>query len=81
MHTPTGTLAPMEELREMFPESDDSHFRPVRTMTKRQDLAGKVEPYEPCTCGSGKKFKFCCYAAEQKEVNQAQAYRARSFTI
>jgi uncharacterized protein YecA (UPF0149 family) len=23
--------------------------------------AGKVFPYRDCPCGSGKKFKFCCY--------------------
>ncbi len=22
--------------------------------------AGKMNPYDPCLCGSGKKFKFCC---------------------
>ena len=21
----------------------------------------KIPPYEPCGCGSGKQFKFCCY--------------------
>ncbi len=23
-----------------------------------------VDPYSPCPCGSGKKFKWCCYKAE-----------------
>ena len=22
----------------------------------------KIEAYEPCPCGSEKKFKFCCYS-------------------
>lgn len=27
--------------------------------TREEDL--KFEPYKPCPCLSGKKFKFCCY--------------------
>lgn len=27
----------------------------------------KIDPYEPCPCGSGKKFKFCCYQRARKE--------------
>lgn len=26
-----------------------------------QNINGKFDPYEPCPCDSGKKFKFCCY--------------------
>lgn len=25
----------------------------------------KPDPYQPCPCGSGRKFKFCCYAKGQ----------------
>jgi hypothetical protein len=27
--------------------------------------ADKPDPYQPCPCGSGKKYKFCCYAQGQ----------------
>ncbi len=26
----------------------------------------KPDPYQPCPCGSGKKYKFCCYAKGQQ---------------
>lgn len=31
-------------------------------MISREKIAPMVkhEPYSPCVCGSGKKFKFCC---------------------
>jgi uncharacterized protein YecA (UPF0149 family) len=29
--------------------------------TIRQRLTGVVGKYDPCPCGSGKKFKWCCY--------------------
>jgi len=28
----------------------------------------RIDPYEPCMCGSGKKYKFCCY---QKKNNMS----------
>ena len=30
----------------------------------------KIEPYEPCPCGSGKKYKFCCAAKAQKRLGK-----------
>ncbi|MBW3541678.1 MAG: SEC-C domain-containing protein, partial [Planctomycetes bacterium] len=32
------------------------------------------EAYEPCPCGSGKKFKFCCYEAAE-EIQRVQKLR------
>lgn len=29
---------------------------------KMRDAIAKVDPYSPCPCGSGKKFKWCCRA-------------------
>ncbi|GEM_PF-613966 len=36
----------------------------------------KIEPYDPCPCGSGKKFKFCCYPkqSEHKLPSSGFAY-------
>lgn len=31
-----------------------------------------VDPYEPCLCGSGKKYKFCCYLNEDKKFHNAK---------
>jgi len=30
----------------------------------------KPDPYQPCPCGSGKKYKFCCYAKGQQLSNE-----------
>lgn len=30
-----------------------------------------VDPYEPCLCGSGKKYKFCCYLKPEKEFHNS----------
>lgn len=32
------------------------------TVTQMHRKPPRIEPYEPCGCGSGKKFKFCCRA-------------------
>lgn len=36
-----------------------------------------VEPYDPCPCGSGKKYKFCCKQrkAEREQMNQGPSLR------
>lgn len=36
----------------------------------------KIDPYEPCPCGSNKKFKFCCYqkAREAKHKKKGNNY-------
>ena len=30
----------------------------------------KPDPYQPCPCGSGRKYKFCCYAKGQQASNE-----------
>lgn len=35
----------------------------VRKYTR--EAFGKFEPYEKCTCKSGKDFKFCCYPSRE----------------
>ena len=30
----------------------------------------KIEPYAPCPCGSGKKYKFCCYLKRDEGRNE-----------
>lgn len=36
-------------------------------------MKSKHPPYSPCPCGSGKKYKFCCFAADREEARQARA--------
>ena len=42
------------------------------------------DKYEPCPCGSGKKFKFCCYekgAPLRSLSDEALARRAAEFPV
>ena len=34
--------------------------------TARQLRRMRVGKYDPCPCGSGKKFKFCCYIGNEQ---------------
>ena len=37
------------------------HVEVKRPLTIREQRRMKINKYAPCGCGSGKKFKFCCY--------------------
>lgn len=57
MNTDTGQILPWDEI----PEDKKDKFIPVmRDLTKIEELEGQICLYQPCACGSGKKFKFCC---------------------
>jgi uncharacterized protein YchJ len=67
MDTKTGKLIMIEDaqaLAQLAREtgSDASRFKEVaRTLTVREIKRMRINKYAPCGCGSGKKFKFCCY--------------------
>ncbi|PGK43981.1 hypothetical protein CN907_06945 [Bacillus anthracis] len=44
----------------------------VSTITGMGEL--KIEAYEPCPCGSEKKFKFCCYSKAKSSQPKKQDY-------
>lgn len=57
MDTRTGMILPEEAI----PEAQKKHFVEVkRDLTVREKANAQIGLYEPCGCGSGKKFKFCC---------------------
>jgi len=61
MDTRNGQLIPLSR-RENLPEEDKKFFIEVKrdlTLLEQQTL--QIKLYSPCGCGSGKKFKFCCY--------------------
>ena len=69
MQTDTGRFYDPEEMRkirEMFADQPDKleKFKPMdlpptpKQMARRPPRVGRNEP---CPCGSGKKFKRCCY--------------------
>ena len=39
------------------------------------------DKYQPCPCGSGKKFKFCCYRSLDESSERDQIRRAAEFPI
>lgn len=57
MDTRTGEIRHFEE-----GEAVPKNFVPVnRPLTVREYHKAKINKYSPCACGSGKKFKFCCF--------------------
>jgi hypothetical protein len=46
------------------PTRDNIHHFEIRLIKEAWRLWAKEyapDPYSPCPCGSGRKFKFCCY--------------------
>jgi len=44
---------------------------PVRRLLTPKEICDKqIQLYSPCACGSGKKFKFCCFGKNKKEEPQ-----------
>ncbi len=39
-----------------------------RDLTAIERANRQIELYSPCGCGSGEKFKFCCFKKETKNV-------------
>lgn len=42
-------------------------------------MAYTNDPYAPCPCGSGKKFKFCCYLKKQEMASESRGPFASLF--
>jgi uncharacterized protein YchJ len=61
MDTRTGQLMTVEQLNS-FPVEERRFFVPVkRDLTRVEEAKMKIKMYSPCGCGSGLKFKFCCF--------------------
>ena len=59
-------LHPTEKERELL------SLIPVRRdLTEKEKAAQQISRYLPCGCGSGVKFKFCCYR-KQFEPTEAK---------
>ena len=58
MNTNDGTLMRLEDI----PQEKMTYFVPVkRDLTAKEWAEMQIRKYAPCGCGSGRKFKFCCY--------------------
>lgn len=61
MNIENGQILTGDEISKLEPEQKKL-FRPVvRDLSKLEELDKQIRLYSPCGCGSGKKFKFCCY--------------------
>lgn len=48
---------------EHIPEAQKPHFVKVqRDLRAKEKALAQIQLYAPCGCGSGRKFKFCCFA-------------------
>lgn len=56
MNTSNGNLVMVEDGAPV----PFGHVEVKRPLTVREQKRMKIDPYAPCGCGSGKKFKFCC---------------------
>jgi len=60
-----------DALKKEKPEVAQQFFAPVRTpLTPYQRETKKIGRNDPCVCGSGKKFKKCCYLKPEEEADE-----------
>lgn len=61
MHTETGQLVDWKEVEKMDQSQKDEYIPVNRDLTVIEARNMQIKRYSPCACGSGRKFKFCCY--------------------
>ena len=65
MDTRTGEIVNSPDVEAFVPE-ERKFFVPVqRDLTKLEEANRQINLYSPCGCGSGKKFKFCCWGSKK----------------
>lgn len=70
MHTQTGDIFDPEGMKQFvqeFPEQVKHIVPVVRDLSERELADRQILLYSPCGCGSGKKFKFCCFKLTRQE--------------
>jgi len=60
----SGTEIEIKSQTEYDIPKDERFIEINRKLTLREMADFKKSKYLPCVCGSGKKFKFCCYKKE-----------------
>lgn len=61
MNIKTGEIKPFKEI-DMLPVDQQKDYVEIkRDLTLLEENTRQIKMYSPCGCGSGKKFKFCCY--------------------
>ncbi len=55
----------MSDVEAMQPEERRKYVPVIRDLSKLEAANMQIRMYSPCGCGSGKKFKFCCYGTRR----------------
>lgn len=61
MNTETGQLLSLDEIEKLPLDQRSKYIKVERDLTQLEEAMKQIKIYDPCGCGSGKKFKFCCY--------------------
>jgi hypothetical protein len=61
MNIETGKVVSAAEFLDLAPEEKPKYSEVLRDLTALEEAQRQIQMYSPCGCGSGKKFKFCCY--------------------
>jgi uncharacterized protein YchJ len=64
MNTDNGNLITSGEflkLQQTEPKKAEKFIQVNRDLTIKESFDMQIKKYSPCGCGSGKKFKFCCF--------------------
>lgn len=60
MNTSTGEILSWEEVERLNEQERSKFIEVKRDLTAFEKAQKQIGLYDPCACGSGKKFKFCC---------------------
>jgi uncharacterized protein YchJ len=64
MNTETGRIVTEKELQRMSAFERAKYIPVTRDLSAKERADMQIRKYAPCGCGSGKKFKFCCYKGD-----------------
>ena len=60
-----GHLISLNDLDKIVGTEKNFFTKVQRDLTEKERMEKQIKLYSPCGCGSGKKFKFCCYVGKQ----------------
>ena len=63
MNIETGEIRNLDSKSfQALEKEEQAKYVPVkRDLTHKESSDMQIKKYSPCGCGSGKKFKFCCF--------------------
>ena len=62
MNIHTGELRTQEEVEQLEIEEQKVYVKVQRDLSVLEKAEMQIKLYSLCGCGSGLKFKFCCYS-------------------